>query len=323
MAEWSEFSKGSSLNCLEPKTFSAFRGNDGCLVEDGVDSADHDKAKQKSLFCQIFSVYVKENGSRGNVRPVPALLGDGQLLDLYQLFSVVKERGGYDAVSRKGLWDSVIAELGLDLQVLSSVKLVYDRYLSDFESWLSKTIEEKSFKNGNHGLFKSLPLDLEKEFRSLLCSNLKDKKDDDFVELESSNIIKHIDLVNQKSDGFLLDTKNRNNKSEGVQHVDGDGDDDDENFSKGVKDDLAAACVEISGKEFNSRKRKREELSGMVNWMRHVAKYPLEPVAQPIPEPSKWKEYKGHGFFPQILRARDARSVRKHTEPNSGSSSQV
>ncbi|MCH96921.1 AT-rich interactive domain-containing protein 2-like [Trifolium medium] len=127
---------GSSLDLLEAKTFTESHGNGDCLIEDRV---DHDSAKQKSLFSQQFSVYLEENCSRGNVRPVPVILGDGQLLDLYQLFSLVKEKGGYDAVSRKGLWYSVIIELGLDLHVLASVKLIYDKYLRDFEGWLSKT----------------------------------------------------------------------------------------------------------------------------------------------------------------------------------------
>ncbi|PNX91793.1 AT-rich interactive domain-containing protein 2-like [Trifolium pratense] len=129
----------SSLDRHEAKTFAESHGNGDCLIEDCVDNPDHDSAKQKSLFSQQFSVYLEENCSRGNVRPVPVILGDGQLLDLYQLFSLVKEKGGYDAVSKKGLWYSVIIELGLDLHVLASVKLVYYKYLRDFEGWLSKT----------------------------------------------------------------------------------------------------------------------------------------------------------------------------------------
>ncbi|KEH42664.1 hypothetical protein MTR_1g073430 [Medicago truncatula] len=148
----------------------------------------------------------------------------------------VKEKGGYDAVSRKGLWNSVIVELGLDLRVLASVKLGFDKYLNDFEGWLRKSYEEKSSKNGNDGYLNSLPIDLEKEFQKILCSNLKDK-DDDFVPLESSNIIKHIDLVNHKSDGYLSDTKIQNNKCDGVQNVNGDGNGgDDEKLGTGVKD---------------------------------------------------------------------------------------
>jgi hypothetical protein len=305
---------GSSLDRLEAKTFTESHRNGDCLIEDCVDSVGHDKAKQKSLFCQIFSVYLKENCSRGNVKPVPVMLGDGQLLDLYQLFFLVKEKGGYDVVSRKGLWDSVIVELGMDIPVLASVKLVYDRYLHGFEDWLSKTFEEKSLKNGNNGCLNSLPVDLEKEFRSLLCSNLKDK-DDDFVPLESSNIIKHIDLVNQKSGGYLLDSINLTNKCLDVQQVDGEGNDDDDDkfFGNSLKDYLAA-----------SRKRKRESISGMVNWTRHITKHPFDAVALPLPEPSKWKEYKGgNDFFVQLLRARDVLAARKNADTNSGSSSQV
>jgi len=119
---------GSSLDRLETETFTKFHANDDCLVKDRVDSADPHKPRQKSLFCQFFWVYQEENCIRGNVRPVPVMLGDSQLLDLYQLFSLVKEKGGYAEVSRKGLWDSVIVDLGLDLNVLASVKLVYEKY---------------------------------------------------------------------------------------------------------------------------------------------------------------------------------------------------
>ncbi|KAL5052976.1 hypothetical protein RYX36_033658 [Vicia faba] len=272
----------SSVDRVEAETFAEYRGNGGCVVEEHADSCDYDKAKQKSLFCQIFSVYLKEDCGKGNVRPVPVVLGDGQLVDLYQLFSLVKENGGYDVVSRKGLWDSVIVELGLEIHFLASIKLIYDKYLIGFEGWLTKT------------------LDLEKEFRSLLCLNLKDK-DDRFVPFKSSNIIKHIDLVNQKIDGIG---------------------DDDKMVTDAVKEE-DDCCMEISAEEFNSRKRKRESLSGMVHWTRHIAKHPIDPATVPLPEPSKWKDYKGgQDFFLQLLKARDILSVRKHAAPGSGSSSQ-
>ncbi|KAJ1405991.1 ARID DNA-binding domain [Sesbania bispinosa] len=320
MEGWSTLSNGYSLDCLGVETVGAFHGNGCCLVKDHVDSADHDKAKQKCLFYQLFAVYLKENCSRGNVRPVPVLLGDGQLLDLYKLFYLVKERGGYAVVSRKGLWGYVTKELDLNLQVLASVKLVYDKYLTDFEGWLRETFEGNNFKNGNNRCdwgSKSLPLDLAGEFRGLLCSNVKDK-DDELVQLEPNKIIKYIDLVNHKSDTNLLDTKNQNNKCEDAQHPDGD---DDEKLSNGIEDDLATSVAEIAEKEFNSRKRKREALSGMLNWMKHIAKHPLHPLTQSIPKPSKWKEYKGQDSFVQILRAREVLLLRQHVEPNSGSSS--
>jgi len=35
----------------------------------------------------------------------------------------------------------------------------------------------------------------------------------------------------------------------------------------------------------------------MVNWTRAIAIHPFDPVAQTLPEPSKWKEYKGGQNF--------------------------
>jgi len=59
------------------------------------------KVHKNLCFLNFFWVYLNENCSKGNVRLVPVILGDGQMLDLYQLFSLVKEKGGYDAISRK------------------------------------------------------------------------------------------------------------------------------------------------------------------------------------------------------------------------------
>jgi len=129
-----------------------------------------------------------------------------------------------------------------------------------------------------------------------------------------SNIIEHIDLVNHKNDGNLLDAKNQNNKCEDVQYFNSDGNEDDnEKFDTGVKDDLATSFVETSENEFHSRKRKRESLSEMINWTKNIAIHPFDP-----------EEYKGgQDFLDQMLWARDVLSVRKHAEPDSGSSSKV
>ena len=273
MAGWSTFSNGSSLDCHEVETFDACNGNDCGRVKDHADNADHDKVK--SLFYKVFPVYLKENCSRGIGRPVPVLLGDGQLVDLYKLFSLVKEIGGYALVSKKGLWGYVTEELGLNHKVLASVKLVYDKYLNNFEEWLRKTFEEKNFRNGNHGCdrgFKSLSLELEKELRGLLCLNLKEK-DDELVELESNRIRKYIDLANHKGERNLLGTKNQNT-CEDVQNAHGD---DDEKVCNDFENDLDTSNTGVANREFNSRKRKRELLSGMLNWMKHIAKHPLDP----------------------------------------------
>ncbi|KHM99959.1 AT-rich interactive domain-containing protein 2-like [Glycine soja] len=322
MEEWPTFSNGSSLDCLGGvETVGAFPGNVCCPGKDHVDNgADHGKLKQKYLFYQLFPAYLKDSCSMDGVRPLPVLV-DGQQLDLYKLFSLVKERGGYARVSKKGLWGSVTKELGLNPVVCWSVKLVFDKYLNDFERWLKKTFEEKNLKNGNHGCdwgLKLLPLDIEKEFRALLCSNLKDKDDDRLVKSKSIKKKKNADLVNHKNGNNLLDTNDQNNKSKDVQRIEGDND---EKSANGIKGNPATLGAEGAEKEFNPRKRKRDVLFGMLNWMKHIAKHPLDPLTQPIPKPSKWKEYNGQDFFGQFLRAREALSLRQHEEPNSGSSS--
>ncbi|RHN52323.1 hypothetical protein MtrunA17_Chr6g0479271 [Medicago truncatula] len=130
--------------------------------------------------------------------------------------------------------------------------------------------------------------------------------------MANESSLDHLDLVNHKSDGNLLDAKSQNNKCEGVQNFNGDGNEDgNEKFSTGVEDDLATSSVETSENEFHSRKRKRESLSGMINWTKNIAIHPFDP-----------EEYKGgQDFLDQMLWARDVLSVRKHAEPDSGSSS--
>lgn len=320
MARWSTSSNGSSIDCLE--TVGAYQGNGCCLnsdpvVKDHVDGANDHEVKQKCLFYQLLSVHLKEKNSKGIIRPLPVMLGDGQSLDLYNLFSLVKERGGYALVSKRGLWGSVTKELGLNIEVLASLRLVYDKYLNEFEGWLRKTFGGKNFRSGNHGCdlgFNSMPLDIEKELRGLLCRNPK-LKDDAPVHMESSKIRKHIDLVNHKSEISLSDNKNQPICKD-VHRIHGG---DDLKFSN--SDDLATLNSEDSKKEFKSRKRKREALPAMLNWIRQIAKHPLHPSIEPIPQPSKWKEYKGNEFWAQILRARKALLLRSSGEPNCGQSS--
>ncbi|KAK7399192.1 hypothetical protein VNO78_10370 [Psophocarpus tetragonolobus] len=319
MEEWPTFSNGSSLDCLGVETVGAFPGNGYCLGKDHVDNcADHHKLKHKCLFYQLFPAYLKDNFFHGGFRPLPVLV-DGQRLDLYKLFSLVKERGGYAVVSKKGLWGSVARELGLKVEVCSLLKLVYDKYLSDFERWLKKTFKEKNLKNGKHGCvrgFNWLPLDIGKEFRVLLCPNLKDS--DELGKSESNKKKKNTDLAKRKNGNNLWDTKDQNNKSKDVQHIDVDND---EKSCNGIIKNAATLGAEGAEKEFNPLKRKRDALSGMLNWMKHIAKDPLDPLTEPIPKPSKWKEGKGQDFFGQFLRAREVLSLRPHEEPNSGSSS--
>ncbi|CAL5192700.1 unnamed protein product [Lathyrus oleraceus] len=69
------------------------------------------------------------------------MLGSEQPLDLYKLFMVVKDKGGYDLVCKNRLWDLVGEEYGLGVNVGSSVELVYSKYLSTLETPLKNVVE--------------------------------------------------------------------------------------------------------------------------------------------------------------------------------------
>ncbi|KAK7295105.1 hypothetical protein RJT34_18009 [Clitoria ternatea] len=71
------------------------------------------------------------------------MMSNGQPVDLYKLFMVVKEKGGYDAVCENRLWDLVGEEYGLGIKVGSSVKLVYSKYLSVLETWPKYVADSK------------------------------------------------------------------------------------------------------------------------------------------------------------------------------------
>lgn len=71
------------------------------------------------------------------------MLGSEQPLDLYKLFMVVKEKGGYDAVCKNGLWDLVGEEYGLGVKVGASVEMVYSKHLSSLETWLKNVADSK------------------------------------------------------------------------------------------------------------------------------------------------------------------------------------
>lgn len=315
MARWSTFANGSSIDCHE--SIGTYQGNGLCLnfehvVKDYIGDARRDReVRGKCLFDQLLLIHLMEKNSRGIIRPVPVMFGDGQSLDLYNLFSYVKERGGYALVSEKRLWGSVAKDMGLNLQVLASLKLVYDRYLNEFEGWLGKICGGKSFITGINGCswgFKSMPLELEKVFRSLLCQNPK-LKDDVPVRLDSRKITKYIDLVNHKNEVDLLDQKCQPIVCENDDSIHG---------GNGIEDALANLDSEDTKKKHSSRKRKREELSAMLNWIRQTAKHPLDPSIGPIPEPSKWKECKGKDYWVQILRAKEAVLLKSQIQPNSG-----
>ncbi|KAI9109865.1 hypothetical protein K1719_018906 [Acacia pycnantha] len=71
------------------------------------------------------------------------MLGNKKSVDLYKLFKVVKENGGYDAVSKNRLWDLVGEQSGLGTSIGSFVQLIYNKYLITLEICLKQAADNK------------------------------------------------------------------------------------------------------------------------------------------------------------------------------------
>ncbi|XP_052728379.1 AT-rich interactive domain-containing protein 1 isoform X2 [Vigna angularis] len=79
------------------------------------------------------------------------MMGNGESLDLYKLFMVVKKKGGYDAVCKNRLWDLVGEEYGLGVKVGSDVEHVYSKHLSALETCLKNVAGGKFAEYGLEG----------------------------------------------------------------------------------------------------------------------------------------------------------------------------
>ncbi|XP_074263338.1 AT-rich interactive domain-containing protein 1 [Silene latifolia] len=122
MAGWSKFEVSSCVNGINP-------------CSEGL------KSCESELHCYFVGlVYGYLKGCFGNdcFRPLPPRLGNGECIDLLKLYFVVKERGGFEAISEKNLWGEVSLQCGLGSCFGSAFKLIYDKYLSSLENWLVK-----------------------------------------------------------------------------------------------------------------------------------------------------------------------------------------
>ena len=295
MAGWSILTNGSALDCAG--IVNNCQSN-GCYLDvnhvtkDSVEEFSDHKDRLRCLFDLVLSGYLKEVASKGFVRPMPAMLGnDGQSPDLLKLFLVVREIGGYEFVLKKGLWAFVVKELGLDLDVSASVKLIYVKYLNELEKWLRKSFVDRSRESADGGNFGFLALEQEEEFRGLFTNGVDGKvvvnrvalmeyiKNDKFIGKDTKNGLK------------ISDANSRCRLHNGVDKVIGDDDE------KLCRNDFMVLDPPIARKEFSTHKRKRESLSGMLNWVTQVAKCHDDPSVGAILVPSKWKDHGGNEFW--------------------------
>lgn len=174
MEAWSHLKDETTLHEVEVDHTSNW-GNEFSLrftVEDWV--FDGCKKKLSCLFDQILGVFLKDVSKSRCFRPLPVVNGNGQEVNLFKLYSIVRRIGGYDAVSRENLWGFVAEQCGFSFVDIAFLKLTYIKYLNEFDQW-----RESSLEKGEDGLVRRLELlsrELEIRFRSFLCEGLDVRK---------------------------------------------------------------------------------------------------------------------------------------------------
>lgn len=137
---------------------------------------DSCKQRLRSLFDQVVVAFLREKSAGRFHRPIPAFCGDGQPVDLFKLFWLVRKFGGYDAVSRNNLWGLVSEECGLGCGVIASLKLVYINYLKELDQWLQQVFSKRVLEDDYCGFIRKLDLlsqELEIRFKGLLPDKQK------------------------------------------------------------------------------------------------------------------------------------------------------
>ncbi|KAJ6686265.1 AT-RICH INTERACTIVE DOMAIN-CONTAINING PROTEIN 2 [Salix purpurea] len=93
-----------------------------------------------------------------------------------------------------------------------------------------------------------------------------------------------------------------------VEIDDGEGDKGD----NGEELDIATSKESVS-----SRKRKRESIPRMLNWLTGIARDPCDPLVGSLPEWSKWKFYGNEECWKQVLLTREALSLKRNVDSTS------
>ncbi|GAA0160255.1 hypothetical protein LIER_16849 [Lithospermum erythrorhizon] len=285
--------------------------------------------KLGGIFVRFLSLLYREVYGDFVLRPMPPIIGAGENVDLLRLFFAVRERGGYDEVSKNGVWSLVARECGYGSSVIASLKLVYVKYLDVLNRWLEK-IEVKGGVNGTFSGIGSVLMELEPGFKGLLIEILEKEKgcfDDevkcvlDFeenvkvccgVEINGAcetkerikNVVEH-GVVSGAMDGeFEAFVNNSSNAFEDFNIIDCDDDEE-------VKEIDSVGLSEVK-ENYSGWKRKRGCYSGMLKWMRGVAKDPRNRVFGTLPERSTWKSYGNDHTWKQVLSVREEMFLKIH-----------
>lgn len=310
---------GSALDCIE--TLEPRENRLWFLLEPGSERIVEGRCGINELRCsfdQILGPFLKQICGHDSYRSLPPMLDNGQCVDLFKLFWLVKEKGGYSAVSENVLWNLVAEESGLDSDVGSALKLLYNKYLDLLDRWLD-TISKDKDSRGSLGFCRDISgkhsMELETEFKGFLPEILDQKKKDE----EYS----HFDLAKSDSSFLGMEDLYRNNEVRTGVKVELDlnkkCDDDIDEVKSAVKADLDlnrkyddenedVIILDLNevNQEVFSRKRKRESMLRMLNWINMIAKNPCAPAIGKLPERSKWKLTGPGELWKEVLLAREA-----------------
>ncbi|KAK7394744.1 hypothetical protein VNO78_15281 [Psophocarpus tetragonolobus] len=259
------------------------------------------------------------------------MMSNGEPLDLYKLFMVVKEKGGYDAVCKNRLWDLVGEEYGLGVKVGSSVELVYSKNLCALETCLKNVADGKFTECGlvddrvkfrKHLMEKQAELFCDCQDGRKLCGSNRVKgmkPESTRAELKSEGLV-DLDMLDHRTDEPIIG--NLCSLNTGRDMV--------EEFDRGKILTVDASNAESNKPRLSGgskscdndsndysgfgRKRKRESKSEMLSWIASIAKNPCDPAFGSIPDKSKWKSYSSQEVWKQVLLFREAIFLKKDFE---------
>ncbi|KAK4352872.1 hypothetical protein RND71_028390 [Anisodus tanguticus] len=281
------------------------------------------------------------------------MLGNGKSVDLFKLYLIVRENGGYLSVSENGLWGLVAKNCGFDLSCGVAVKLVYVKYLDSLERWMLRfkkssdssvknevkkcglsdveldmkdILTKISGKNANLGDFEVLNENTEKfDGKRILVKFGENANLGDFEMLNGStekfdgkrNLVKFGENENL---GDFEVLNGSTEKFDGKTNLEKFGEnanlgDFEENRSVLHGRDEWLTKSSVVEEDWISRKRKRESYLDIVKWISEVAKNPCDLAIGSLPERSKWKDYANEVVWKRVLMLRDEMLLKRDVDP--------
>ncbi|KAK8956177.1 AT-rich interactive domain-containing protein 2 [Platanthera guangdongensis] len=205
---------------------------------------DHNSGEP--CFEHILSVFLKELQGMPQIPPFPVMLGIGRPMDLYKFYGLVSELGGYDSVTDTQSWALVAERIGLDSGLGCPLKLVYAKYLNALERCLRRASAQ------NLGVSVG---DSEWEARSLFQEIMKQKRTNgaDFTLSPPSKRVQLLTPPREKEQILIFDNGECERTNGSTTFV-----------------------PTLPNVSFSSLKRKRQQLVGMLDWMKYLAKNPID-----------------------------------------------